>query len=618
MRRSSLVSLAIIFALMAGLTPAASSPVLGASPTVQRLAGADRYATSAAISRANFAPGVPIAYLAVGTNFPDALAAGPAAATVGGPILLVAQNTIPAVIATELARLKPVKIVIVGGVAVVSNTVLAAAKKYATSGVVQRLAGADRYSTATAISAAYYKAGVPVVYVTTGLSFHDALVSTPAAVLRGGPLLLTAPTYAPASLINELKRLKPGKIVLVGSTASVSNTVFNALKSYTTGGVTRISSVNGYDAAAAVSRAHFPVANTPTVYIANGANFPDALSAGAPAARMGAPMLLVPATGTLPAQIKAELVRLKPTKIVVVGGNAVVSPTMVNSILAAINGAPTPVPPNTSKLVMQYFLIPHPDDEFEAWSMVENQKNNYPVFVLFTHGETTSYADGRGLQSHLGEYIPRPQPFTGINTPNIHDQRLFSYHNFLNEMALYDAYLDAPTVVHRASGTSGNYDIHVGPMSARVTFNLGGGGLTAAEVKAAMTIVRSLRGKSLPNLPEDKLIGASYYHAANGTNSAPYLHADHKAIHDSLWNNDYGTPGAQWARTGMGNANRSQVMYVSAATYARTMTVDSAGIRRGIFQRHYGWLAKAYWTYGETDSAGIGIFSRQQGFWTRH
>ena len=56
---------------------------------VTRLSGADRYGTSAAISSANFAPGVPAVFIASGLNFPDALAAASPAAIAGDPILLV-------------------------------------------------------------------------------------------------------------------------------------------------------------------------------------------------------------------------------------------------------------------------------------------------------------------------------------------------------------------------------------------------------------------------------------------------------------------------------------------------------------------------------------------------
>ena len=58
-----------------------------------------------------------------------------------------------------------------------------------------------------------------------------------------------------------------------------------------------------------------------TVYIASGANFPDALGAGAAAAQAGGPVLLVTPT-SIPAAIAHELTALHPTTIYVVGGTA--------------------------------------------------------------------------------------------------------------------------------------------------------------------------------------------------------------------------------------------------------------------------------------------------------
>ncbi|HEU0236863.1 MAG TPA: cell wall-binding repeat-containing protein, partial [Candidatus Limnocylindrales bacterium] len=54
-----------------------------------RYAGSDRYATAAAISAAHYAPGVAVAYVATGANFPDALAGAAVAGNLGGPLLLV-------------------------------------------------------------------------------------------------------------------------------------------------------------------------------------------------------------------------------------------------------------------------------------------------------------------------------------------------------------------------------------------------------------------------------------------------------------------------------------------------------------------------------------------------
>ena len=97
---------------------------------VTRLAGTDRYGTAVAISKASFAPGVPVAYIATGASFPDALAGAAVAGHVGGPILLVPGTSIPAAVAAELTRLKPAKIVVLGGTSVVSDGVKAALAAY--------------------------------------------------------------------------------------------------------------------------------------------------------------------------------------------------------------------------------------------------------------------------------------------------------------------------------------------------------------------------------------------------------------------------------------------------------------------------------------------------------
>ncbi|HMJ81448.1 MAG TPA: cell wall-binding repeat-containing protein, partial [Candidatus Dormibacteraeota bacterium] len=204
-----------------------------------RLAGPDRYATAAAISAATFAPGVSIAYVASGTTFPDALAGAPAAAHEGGPVLLVTRDSVPAPTSTELARLRPGRIVVLGGPGAVSDTVRGALAAF-TDGGVSRLSGADRYETAAAISKDAFAPGVPVAFVATGTTFPDALAGAAVAGHVGGPVLLTQPTALPPATRAALVRLAPGQIVVLGGTASVSDAVLATLHTYTAGAVTRL------------------------------------------------------------------------------------------------------------------------------------------------------------------------------------------------------------------------------------------------------------------------------------------------------------------------------------------------------------------------------------------
>lgn len=298
-----------------------------------RLSGADRYATAAAVSRWAFGAGVPVAYVATGSSYPDALAGGPAAAKGGGPMLLTQRDQLPDATATELARLRPAKIIVLGGTSSVSASVAGRLATYATSGVVERLSGTDRYATAAAVSRATFAKGVPVVYVATGGSFPDALSGGVAAGRQQGPVLLVSPTSLPEATRTELDRLDPARIVVLGGTNAVSAGVASALAGYTTGGVTRLAGVDRYATAVAVSKATTGTDAPRTVYLATGASFPDGLGGTPVAARSGSPLLIVPASG-LTAEVAAELRRLNPPRVVILGGTSVVSSSVAAQVAA--------------------------------------------------------------------------------------------------------------------------------------------------------------------------------------------------------------------------------------------------------------------------------------------
>ena len=222
--------------VVAGGTGVVSSAVASAldaytAGSVTRLAGANRYATSAAMSAGSFDPGVPVAYVATGSNFPDALAAAAAAGHLDGPLLLVTASSIPPEVAAELSRLKPARIVIAGGTAVVGNAVMAALDAY-TTGPVTRQSGPNRYATAAAISASTFGPPAPVVYVATGLNFPDALAAAAAAGYLGGPLLLVTADSIPSETFSELERLNPVRIIVAGGVSVVGSHVQADLGSF--------------------------------------------------------------------------------------------------------------------------------------------------------------------------------------------------------------------------------------------------------------------------------------------------------------------------------------------------------------------------------------------------
>ena len=203
---------------------------LGAyAPTVRRLAGPDRFATAAAIS-ADYWASAGVVYLAYGLNFPDALAGVPAALPEGAPLLLTRTDTVPPVTANELTRLSPTEVVLLGGTGVISDAVRTQVETLLPGVTATRLAGASRFGTAAAVSQRMYSGRADVVFVANGLGFPDALAGGPAADMEGAPLLLVRTDSIPPETEAEILRLAPQRIVILGGTGVVSDTVATQLE----------------------------------------------------------------------------------------------------------------------------------------------------------------------------------------------------------------------------------------------------------------------------------------------------------------------------------------------------------------------------------------------------
>lgn len=169
------------------------SPTSGLSNvSVARISGADRYEVAVGISKKAFpgSGGVPVVYIATGENYPDALSAAPAATKQGGPLLLVPSGGIPASVSNEIARLKPAKIVVVGGSKSVSKSIYAGLEAMVGANNVVRLAGADRYEASRAIAQYAFPGVTSRVYLATGNTYPDALSASAAAGTLGIPVIL--------------------------------------------------------------------------------------------------------------------------------------------------------------------------------------------------------------------------------------------------------------------------------------------------------------------------------------------------------------------------------------------------------------------------------------------
>jgi putative cell wall-binding protein len=264
--------------------------------TVSRLAGADRFETSAAVwsDPTRYPDGMGgRLYVANGFSFADALGAGPAAAQDDAPLMLVGQDSIPDAVRAQIERLAPDEIVMVGGPGALSENVRAQLETLAPT--VTRLSGIDRYDTSRQIIEFGFDLtqSADTLVVATGDNFPDALSAGPAVATRfNSPVLLVPGTGSlSAADYSIIDQIDPGIIVIAGGTGVVSPTVQSQLES-TGHTVTRVAGADRYATSTAINSYFF--AGIPAAYLAVGTGFADALSGAARAASEGSPLWVTP------------------------------------------------------------------------------------------------------------------------------------------------------------------------------------------------------------------------------------------------------------------------------------------------------------------------------------
>lgn len=215
--------------------------------TMERIAGANRYDTSAKIAvklqtimGSNF---VFRAFFARGDNFPDALAVGPVAAGALGPVMLVQTNAVPASIAAAVDSMNITRGYIIGSTAAVSaDTATAIRNLLVANGalgtiwnpITARWEGPNRYETAAkVVNEGLSRAWIDLdtLGIATGTNFPDALGGGAALGYYGSPVLLTSGTAlsGAASAFLTQHEYEIGRVDVFGSTAAVSAAVYDAV-----------------------------------------------------------------------------------------------------------------------------------------------------------------------------------------------------------------------------------------------------------------------------------------------------------------------------------------------------------------------------------------------------
>jgi hypothetical protein len=267
---------------------------------VDRIYGQDAIGTSIAVSQAEFpaAHSARAVVLARSDFFSDALAGGPLAVSVGGPLLITpgaaTSSALDPRVLAEIQRVLPGgdTVYILGGDLALSPEI-DDQLLYLGYHVV-REAGSDEY--ATAVDIANQLGDPATVFEATGLDFPDALSAVPAAIVDHGAILLTDGNVQAPETAAYLNEFHPSVRYTIGGTLAAGGADPSAIN---------VSGADLFATSAAVAKAFFP--DAAVFGVATGAAFPDALSGGGYMGTVGGPMLLVNPTAPLPTSIAAYL-----------------------------------------------------------------------------------------------------------------------------------------------------------------------------------------------------------------------------------------------------------------------------------------------------------------------
>ena len=197
---------------------------------------------------------------------------------------------------------------------------------------VTRISSKQRYDTAIEISQEGWDSADTVI-LARGDNFADALAGVPLAHQVDAPILLTPSNKLWEGTLAEIDRLGATKVIILGGQNAVGADVVTELEADGLS-VKRIKGANRFETAAAIALEVAGENGANQVVVANGMNFPDALSIAAYAAHEGLPILLID-KDKLPEATSNTLAKLGTIETFVVGGTSVISEEVARTLPGA-------------------------------------------------------------------------------------------------------------------------------------------------------------------------------------------------------------------------------------------------------------------------------------------
>ncbi|WP_425539308.1 cell wall-binding repeat-containing protein [Microaceticoccus formicicus] len=290
------------------------------SISLVRISGSDRYQTAIEVGKKEFGT-ADYAIIASGENFADALVGGTLAVQTKSPLYLTKKDSLPENLLSELKRLNPSEVYLLGGLESVSEKV---EKEIAADLKVTRVSGPNREKTAEKVvelryiinkgtKDAFKSDSKLTEFIVNGYVYPDAISAAPLVGKLVGKDVFTA-----LYLADNIKYYPEAYII--GGENTVEGESPN-----------RISGTNRYLTSLEVAKEYAKHFEFDTVIVVNGDDYPDALSASGLSGKYNAPILLTSKNNTQSEVLK--YIKNKANKVIIVGGTNSVSELVAEKIL---------------------------------------------------------------------------------------------------------------------------------------------------------------------------------------------------------------------------------------------------------------------------------------------
>ncbi|MDR3587468.1 MAG: N-acetylmuramoyl-L-alanine amidase [Desulfosporosinus sp.] len=263
-------------------------------------------------------------------DFPDSLVSVPLSHRLNAPILLTYPAQLEPSVLTEIKRLGAKHVILMGGAGVLGPSIT---KSLEQAGLTwEQIGGTNRYETAALVAERLGMNGQ--VIIANGENFPDALAIDPYAGFTETPILLVNAKEMPAETAAALQNLSVNGTqnggegtftpYVIGGEGVIPSAILSGVQGYT-----RIAGSDRYETAAKVywfTQTQLGDTATNSVYLVTGEDFPDALVAGALAAKQGT-SLFMSAKNTLPPTTYSALrsAAANGLAVTMVGGSSVLS-----------------------------------------------------------------------------------------------------------------------------------------------------------------------------------------------------------------------------------------------------------------------------------------------------